>query len=130
VTVGLDGPHKIETEAAELMLEKLSGNLMNALVQMKSFIDQHQCMAISKTLVFLSGTSSWSMEWNDMWEALRDKDNKIWGKVKKIQLEASNIIKLPFELIVEQNEEEETIFGGEKAMKIIPEYKRFPFQSV
>jgi len=129
VAVGIAGPHNTKTKAAELMLEKLCGSLMNALEQIRSFIDQNQSVLVSKALVFLGGTSSWSMEWNDMWESLEiDRDNSMWEKVKEIHRQASDLIKLPFELIVGKDKEEETIFGNAKATKRITEYQRFQFQ--
>jgi len=115
------------TRREELMLEKLGGNLMTALKQIKSFIDWNPYGEIpSRALVFLSGTSSWSMEWNDMWEALdKCRDSIIWEKVKEIHLRASELIKLPFELIVGKHREEVTGFVGQTPTKMILEYVSF-----
>ena len=129
-SVGLFGPNKNRRAAAELMLEKLCGNLMAALKQIKSFIDANPSQEIpSRALVFLSGTSSWSMEWNDMWEALRRcEDSTIWEKVKEIHCRASELIKLPFVLIVGKDKEEKTKFAGQSAIKKTVEYVPFPFK--
>lgn len=111
------------------MLEKLSGNLMKALKQIKSFIDGNPSGEIpSGVLVFLSGTSSWGIEWNDMWEALcKCKDSTIWGKVKEIHCKASELIQLPFELIIGKDKEEVTEFAGQTATKKTVEYVPFPW---
>lgn len=128
-SVGLFGPHKNERDAAELMLEKLCGNLMTALKQIKSFIDGNPYGKIpSRALVFLSGTSSWSMEWDDMWKALcKYSDSTIWEKVKEIHCKATELIKLPFELIVGKDREELTKFAGQTATKKTVEYVPFPW---
>lgn len=126
--VGLFGPHKNERDAAELMLEKLCGNLMAALKQIKSFIDRNPSGEHpSRALVFLSGTSSWSEEWNDMWEMLKSGDSNVWEKVREIHTKASELIKIPFELIVGKDKEEETKFAGRPATKKTLEYVPFPW---
>jgi hypothetical protein len=125
-SVGLFGLYKNQ-RAAELMLEKLCGNLMTALKQIKSFIEGNLAGGIpSRALVFLSGTSSWSMEWDDMWRALRRYgDSTICEKVKEIHCEASELIKLPFELIVAKHREELTELGSQTTMTL--EYAPFPW---
>lgn len=117
------------THGEELMLEKLGGNLMTALKQIKSFIDRNPYGEIpSRALVFLSGTSSFSMEWDDMWKALgKCRDSIIWEKVKEIHFTASGLIKLPFELIVGKDKEEVTDFAGQTATKKTLEYVPFPW---
>ena len=127
-SVGLFGPHKNQ-RTAELMLEKLCGNLMTALKQIKSFIDGNLSGEIpSRALVFLSGTSSWSMEWDDMWEALcKYRDSTIWEKVREIHCEASELIKLPFELIVAKHKEEVTKLAGQTTTIMTLEYVPFPW---
>jgi len=101
-SVGLFGPHKNERDAAELMLEKLCGNLISALKQIKSFIDNNPTEGIpSKALVFLSGTDPWSIEWSDMWDAMCNfDDDAAWRKVEEIHKQAEQLINLPFELVV------------------------------
>jgi hypothetical protein len=127
-SVGLFGPHKNEGDAAELMLEKLCGNLMAALKQIKSFIDRNPSGEHpSRALVFLSGTSSWSEEWNDMWEMLEFKDSTIWEKVKEIHTKASELIRIPFELIIGKDKEEEIEFAGRPAAKKRLENVPFPW---
>lgn len=126
--VGLFGPHENEKDAAGLMLEKLCGNLVAALKQIKSFIDRNPSGEDpSLALVFLSGTSSWSEEWNDMWEMLESKDNTIWEKVKEIRTKASELIKIPFDLIVGKGREEETEFAGGPPTRKTLEYVPFPW---
>lgn len=130
-SVGLFGPHKNERDAAKLMLEKLCGNLTAALKQIKSFIDRNPSGEHpSRAIVFLSGTSSWSEEWNDMWEMLESKDSAIWEKVKGIRTKATELIRIPFELIVGKDTEEETTIAGRPATKKTPEYVFFPWTGV
>jgi len=88
--------------SAELMLEKLGGNLMAALRQIKSFIESNPTGANPmKALVFLSGTDPFSIEWDDMWKSLCEhNDVKAWDKVNDIYEEAAQLIIIPFELIV------------------------------
>lgn len=105
--VEFSGPHKTEREATELMLEKLCGNLMKALEQIRSLIGRNPSAEIpSRAVVFLAGTSSWSMEWDAMWKALCDHgDSTIWHKVNEIHCIASELVKLPFELVVAKHNE-------------------------
>jgi hypothetical protein len=129
-SVGLFGPHKDERDAATLMLEKLCGNLMKALEQIKSFIDRNPSEEVPrKALVFLSGTSSWSKEWNDMWEMLERNDESVWEKVTAIHHKASKMVKLPFELIVGKDKKEHTKFAGRAATKRTLEYVPFSWTS-
>ncbi len=90
------------THSAELMLEKLGGNLMAALKQIKSFIESDLTgVNPVKALVFLSGTDPFSIEWNDMWEALcKYNDTKAWDAVNSIYEKAAQLVSIPFELIV------------------------------
>jgi hypothetical protein len=122
----LFGPPKGQ-RAAELMLEKLSGNLMLALKQIKSFIQGDLAGEIpSRALVFLSGTSSWSVEWDRMWKALcRYRDSNICEAAKEIHSKASVLRELPFELIVAKHREESTGLAGETTMTL--EYVPFPW---
>jgi len=127
-SVSLFGPHNNEKDATELMLEKLCGNLMSALKQIKSFIDRNpsgECP--SRALVFLAGTSSWSEEWNDMWEMPGCGDRNSTEKVIEIRTKASELIRIPFELIVAKDKEEETNFAGKPATKKTLEYAPFPW---
>ncbi len=127
-TVGLFGPIKNRGYATELMLEKLCGNLMSALKQIKSFIDRNPSREyLSRALVFLSGTNSWSWEWNDMWETLKSKDSTIWEKVNEVHTQASKLIRIPFELIVGKDKEERGTFAGHPATIKTPEYAPFPW---
>lgn len=113
--------------AAELMIEKLSGNLMTALKQINSFIEGGLPGQIpSRALVFLSGTSSWSIEWDDMWKALcKYRDSNICERAREIHRKASELIELPFELIVAKHREEPTGLAGETTMTL--EYIPFPW---
>ncbi len=115
-------------KGAELMLEKLCGNLTTALNQIKSFIDGNSCGEIpSRALVFLSGTSSWSKEWDDMWEALyKYRDSTTWEKVKEIHCEATELVKLPFDLIVEKHKNEVTKLASQTTRMTL-EYVPFPW---
>mgnify|MGYP005863811181 CR=1 FL=1 len=130
-SVGLFGPYKNEKDAAGLMLEKLCGNLMAALKQIKSFIGRNPSREHSfRALVFLSGTSSWSGEWSAMWEMLESKDNATWGAVKEIHTKASELIGIPFELIVGKDTEEETEFAGRPATKKTLKYVPFAWNAL
>lgn len=113
--------------AAELMIEKLSGNLMTALKQINSFLEGDLAGRVpSRALVFLSGTSSWSIEWDDMWKALcRYRDSNICERAREIHRKASELIELPFELIVAKHREEPTGLAGETTMTL--EYVPFPW---
>jgi hypothetical protein len=127
-SVGLFGPHKNGGDAAELMLKKLCGNLMDALKQINSFINRNPSGEYpSRALVFLSGTSSWSEEWNNMWEMLESQDSTIWEKVKEIHTKASGLIRIPFELIIGKDKEDETEFAGRTATKKTLKYVPFPW---
>jgi hypothetical protein len=103
-----EAPHDVgvgwgpPTDGAELMLEKLGGNLMKALEQIKPFVERQPLPGTStRALVFLSGTDPWSIEWSDMWEALCEpKNQSLLNKVGGIHREASQFIGIPFELIV------------------------------
>ena len=115
-----------EKGAAKLMLEKLCGNLMAALKQIRSYTDRNLFVDIpSAALVFLSGTDECSLEWENMWETLKCKDS--WAKVQEIYSKASELIKLPFELIVGKYKEEQSEFAGRQATKKTLEYVPFPW---
>jgi len=83
-------------------LKQLGRKLTNALEQCKSFIENDPFDEIpTRALVFLAGTEGWQMEWQDMWDALSESsDNVAWDKVEEVRKEASQVIDLPFELIV------------------------------
>ncbi|OGN89973.1 MAG: hypothetical protein A2158_04160 [Chloroflexi bacterium RBG_13_46_14] len=128
VRVGLFGPLKNEKDAAKLMLKKLCGNLMKALKQIESFIDANSTIDIySRALVFLSGTDSWSKEWDNMWEMLEHNEGTVWEKVKAINHKASEMTRLPFELIVGKDKKEPTTIAGRPATKRLLEYISFPW---
>jgi hypothetical protein len=131
-SVGLFGPFKGHMTNAELMLEKLSGDLLKALKQIKTYVLSNDInlptKMPSKAVVFISGTSSWDEGWGDMWDMLSNSTNDaIREKVDHIYHEASNLVELPFELIIARDRKEEGIFGGEKVTKLTVEYVPFPW---
>lgn len=128
-TVLLSGPHKNQKDATKLMLEKLCGDFIKALKQIKSLIDTNTSREIpSRALVFLSGTSSRSTEWDDMWEMLECNNNTVWEKVTAIHNKASEMIKLPFELILGKDKKERGMFAGRYPATIRTlEYVPFPW---
>lgn len=103
-----EAPHAVgvgwglPTDGAELMLEKLGGNLMKALEQIKPFVERQPLRdSPTSALIFLSGTDPSRIEWDDMWETLCEpKNQSVWEKVEGIHREASQFVDIPFELIV------------------------------
>ena len=126
IGMGLFGPPQVP-RPAELMLEKLSGDLMQALKQIKTFIRGHVGSRIpSRALVFVSGTSSFSYEWHSMWKALcRYRDSSICEKAKDIHTRASELIELPFDLIVAKHMKEPTGHASETTTAL--KYVSFPW---
>jgi len=92
----------LSTHGVELMLEKLGGNLMKALQQIRTFIDGNPLGKVPiKALVFLSGTDPTRIEWDDMWQALYEADSGTsWEQVERIHKEASQLVGVPVQLIV------------------------------
>lgn len=126
VCLWLSGPPGAQG-AEELMLEKLSANVMQALKQIRYAIRGSVCSGVaSRALVFLSGTSSFSYEWHRMWKALCENgDSNICERASEIHREASEFIELPFELIVARHEKGLTGPAGETTMTL--EYVPFPW---
>lgn len=122
----LFGPPKNQNDATKLMLEKLCGDLIKALKQIKSFIDTNPSREIpSRALVFLSGGDEWNAEWNDMWETLECQDGIVWEDMKRIHNKAHQLIKLPFELIVGKYKKERGMVADRRAIIRTLEYVPF-----
>ncbi len=94
------------TNATETMLDKLEGDLVKGLKQISTFMDYNTSLrtAITSAVVFLAGTGEWHWEWSDMWDELcESKDAEAWEKVEGIRRQASQLIGIPFELVVRRD---------------------------
>ena len=124
----LFGPPRV-ARAAELMLDKLSGDLMQALAQINSYVQGDLAADLpARALVFLSGTGSWSIEWDSMWKALCiSRDEHICARAREIHADAGGLALLPFDLIVARHIPESTLTTGETTVRL--RYVSFPWPS-
>jgi hypothetical protein len=85
-----------------LMFDKIEGDLINALKQIRDYIDSSDDkITISKALVFVSGTSLEQQEWATMWETLNGSyEERVWNRVTKLRETAQGLIRVPFDLVV------------------------------
>jgi len=85
-----------------VMFDKLKGNLFSSLEQIRSYIAATGLKRMpSKAIVFISGTSPWQFEWDNLWETLSTSNAPVLIEiVKKAYEEAAKLLGIPFELVV------------------------------
>lgn len=91
-------------QTATLMLEKLDGDLMGKLEQIREFMNNsHRTPSIA--VVFFSGTEPWQIEWDVLWKEMKssiDPSQWPWDHIKLIADKAKVLMPVPFELIIGQ----------------------------